>query len=458
MRKRILFSLFVLLPSLAFFLPPLAFATKSRLMGMGDLSIVVEDESNMINLWDFGHNPAGFLDDDKGPTMKGDFAWDTYRIRDLTYRQYSYPYTYKKCNADADRFVNWVSAAFRKKSDFAVGLEGNYRLFDTHCEHYDNDSESPGVLAVFAKSLNAMTAVGADIAYLEDKFEYRFTGLESKNNAKDRDFRAQLGARRGLVTGVTLGAVLGYDLFKPDKKRGFSNVSSLWLSGQTIVEFEDKLKLGVEAVLSCKRADFHISYLESPEYYETKKEDYYFSSITFRGIYDISSQFRLGLLYSDRELFGGFYDPFFSLDYFVSPSYVRHWGAGVSCRLSGRLLAGVEYHFRYFSQALTDEYGYYSVGRKNESLNLGVEGRISDSLFLRGGFVRSETNENPNFDRRRNVWQNKAASGLGYQPAGSNLMVECSYTYAPGKLKDSSGPWDEKSDRHIFSLSFKKMF
>jgi hypothetical protein len=49
------------------------FATRSRLSGMGDLSIVIEDESNMINLWDFAHNPAGFLEDEKRSVIRGDF-------------------------------------------------------------------------------------------------------------------------------------------------------------------------------------------------------------------------------------------------------------------------------------------------------------------------------------------------------------------------------------------------
>ena len=37
---------------------------------MGELSIVIEDESNMINLWDFAHNPAGFLADEKRSVIR----------------------------------------------------------------------------------------------------------------------------------------------------------------------------------------------------------------------------------------------------------------------------------------------------------------------------------------------------------------------------------------------------
>jgi hypothetical protein len=56
-------------------------ATKSRLLGMGDLSIVIEDESNMINLWDFAHNPSGLLGDESGSVIRGDFLYSTEKPR-----------------------------------------------------------------------------------------------------------------------------------------------------------------------------------------------------------------------------------------------------------------------------------------------------------------------------------------------------------------------------------------
>jgi hypothetical protein len=78
MQKKNLAILFLFFFALTFVLHSQASATKSRLSGMGDLSIVIEDESNMINLWDFAGNPAGFLEDEKGSVVRGDFLWDTY--------------------------------------------------------------------------------------------------------------------------------------------------------------------------------------------------------------------------------------------------------------------------------------------------------------------------------------------------------------------------------------------
>ncbi|MCK4427098.1 MAG: hypothetical protein KAW16_01290 [candidate division Zixibacteria bacterium] len=64
MRQKILIFASIFSFTSLLLLCSLSFATQSRLSGMGELSIVIEDESNMINLWDFVHNPAGFLADE----------------------------------------------------------------------------------------------------------------------------------------------------------------------------------------------------------------------------------------------------------------------------------------------------------------------------------------------------------------------------------------------------------
>jgi len=73
MRKENFIFLFIFSIIFPLFFSPYTYATRSRLSGMGELSIVIEDESNMINLWDFAGNPAGFLADEKGSVIKGDF-------------------------------------------------------------------------------------------------------------------------------------------------------------------------------------------------------------------------------------------------------------------------------------------------------------------------------------------------------------------------------------------------
>jgi hypothetical protein len=66
MRKPKLSFLFIVVIVLPLYLNFPASATQSRLSAMGDLSIVVEDESNKIDLWDFTGNPEAFLENEKG--------------------------------------------------------------------------------------------------------------------------------------------------------------------------------------------------------------------------------------------------------------------------------------------------------------------------------------------------------------------------------------------------------
>jgi len=64
MRKCLIasFVLFLMVPSVG--------ATSLRIIGMGSLDLVVEDESNRINLFDYGQNVAGFYSDEMGSSIE----------------------------------------------------------------------------------------------------------------------------------------------------------------------------------------------------------------------------------------------------------------------------------------------------------------------------------------------------------------------------------------------------
>lgn len=85
MRKPKLSFLFIVAIVLPLYLYSPASATQSRLSAMGDLSIVIEDESNQIDLWDLAGNPGAFLDHEQGSVIRGDFIWDTYQIKGIPY-------------------------------------------------------------------------------------------------------------------------------------------------------------------------------------------------------------------------------------------------------------------------------------------------------------------------------------------------------------------------------------
>ena len=461
MQKKNLLIVFVFFLVVTFVLYSQASATRSRLSGMGDLSIVIEDESNMINLWDFAKNPAGFLDDEKGSVVRGDFLWDTYQIRNLSrYDEYGRLSIYK---ADGYLLDSWLSSSLREERGFALGVEGNYFFRQTNSKYQKNEYTSPKILLVFTKHLDPLTSFGSSLRYLEDKWELRYKTYPDNYEKKVKDFQAEIGVSRKLTSDVILGATLGYDSFKrnndPEEKISSYYVSdsyALWLSGQTIVEIERKLKLILETTFRFKRADFQRLYYEYVDVRNNKRENYYYSYLKFRGVYNFTPMFRIGLFFFDNELYHEFEEPVFSYYSFTPYEFtVRHWGAGCSYKLDQSMMVGAEYHFRDSSQPSEDNNIW---GWKDESFNLGIEGKIKEAWSLRGGFIRTETNENPNYIKKRYTWENTLTSGFGYEPERLNLLLEFSYQYAFKKFKQFWGYPDLKSASHIFALSFKKGF
>lgn len=250
---------------------------------------------------------------------------------------------------------------------------------------------------------------------------------------------------------MTVGAVLGYSSFKSDEEADISDSYAIRLSGQTMVEIDDKLKLGLETTFKFKRADFRSPF---DEYGEDGRENYYYTSLRFRGIYNLTTKLKIGLFFSDNVPFTGFYYPVDALFLAWSLEFtVRQFGTGCAYQFNKRLLAALEYHLRDSSKPdeANEIWGY-----KSSSLNLGVEGMFSDECFVRGGFVRTELSLNPNYYKRRETWENTFTSGFGYQPSGGKFILEFSYRYALKKFKHFLGDEDIEVSRNIFSISLKK--
>ncbi len=465
MRIYKLIWLFILLSILSSCICSHANATKSRLSAMGDLSIVIEDESNMINLWDFTGNPAGFLDDEKGSVLRGDFVWDTFEISDLhNFGWYSSLSTFK---ADADILDYRVAGAYREIDNFASGIEVNYFLHKADYKYfnYEDKFTSPKMLGVFSKKLDSSTSFGIDFSYVEEKRELLdnpndnilFIGLNRSQRIKD--FKTEIGVQRRLSPEVMIGTLLGYDWFKLEKGphmwdyyNYISDSYSFWLSGQTIVDIDHRLRLGMEVIFEFKNENFRPVMEEN----EKSRENYYFSYVKFRGIYDLTEKLKVGLFYFDHQLFDGFLIP---TSYYVFPIpyefTVRHFGGGCSYHIDERILVGVEYHLRDSSQPYGNEVIW---GDKITSLNLGVEGKLTEGCFIRSGFVRTELRINPDYYKRRETRENTFTSGFGYQPSGGKFILEFSYRYAYKKFKEFYSDDDVTSDQNIFGLSLKKLF
>ena len=414
---------------------------------MGDLSIVVEDESNMINLWDFGGNPAGFLADEKGSVIRTDVSREGYRIEDLRYPG-AEPGTYSKYQDEGDVLKSNALLSFRRDGNFALGLGGHYFYRESVSMFRKSEYEYPDIFVVFSKSLSSLTCVGADIRYVEYTAETDYQETDASNRSEIKYFRTRLGLETELSPAVALATLLGYDRGDSEPYVRRSDYHTYWVSLQSIVEIEPKLKLGVETSLRARLIDMR---LDDPGW-----ESYYSTSLRLRARYDLTHRLSLGVFYSDNEFFSDRYYPVEMPGWPFSPYDLAasQVGLGASYKLGEGSLAGIEYRFCTTSEP---DGNYPETGYMRSSLHLGVEGKLTPAWFVRGGYVGIETDVNPpaSSGTHDKSWENALTLGTGYQPYGWNLIVEMSYRYAFTRFEEYYTDWDVKSYRYVLSVSFK---
>ncbi len=405
---------------------------------MGDLSIVIEDESNMLNLWDFGHNPAGFLVDEEGSVARSDLLWEPYEARELATSIGGFPSLW---HMEGGILRASTSASFRRNTDLALGVEGGYLFRERDFISTKTEIKYPRICFVFSKTLDSFTSVGADIGYAEFRSKTNYNNTQSQTRFTTRYFKTRLGFGRELTSGVAVAALLGYESLNSEPYSRWSDVDDYWLSLQTIVGITHRLELGLETTFDLRRMDFNVNH---PGY-----ENYYFNSLRLRGIYGLTTKLRFGLVYFHNELFTDYFYPI-SSDAFA----MAHWGIGCSYEVNDKIVAGVEYHFRDSSRPEPQRPDF---GFKHESLNLGVEVKFLEVWSARGGYVRTWGKVNPvaGWASRYNNWENKLTLGAGYHPYGSNLTLEISYQYAFKKFGAWSRDYERDAERHVLSLSFK---
>lgn len=414
---------------------------------MGDLSVVIEDESNMINLWDFARNPAGFLSDEKGSVIRADVLGEDYAIQYVP-RSGGEPDSYHSYRPTGGVFDGRVSASVRRDGDFAVGARGNYFFRETEFKTRKSELEYPDILLVVSKSLNSLVSVGANLEYFEYNSEWHSKDTPARSHYDTKYLLAEVGVQREFSREMTLAVLLSYDNIDSDFSYPQVNYHTYRAAAQGIVDIDERLTIGLETVFNIRRANFRYSHAGN--------ENYYFTHFKLRGVYRLTSRLRAGLFFSHRELFSRSGYPF---DDFIFPvpldAYaVGHWGIGCSYAFDKNIIVGLEYHFRNSSELHGN---FLDVGLMHSSLNVGVEGELSQALSLRGGYVWMGTDRNPlEYPRAEaRTRENALTVGFGYGPQESNLIIDISYRYAFKKFEYWSANWDLEAQGHLLSLSFK---
>jgi opacity protein-like surface antigen len=441
-----------------------AHATRSRLSGMGGLSIVIEDESNMLNLWDFAGNPAAFLEDEEGSWLRGDFIWDTYDIVELPYYDALHwlRFTF---DANGNLYDGWGSLAFRKDGEYGLGLTGDYLSRSTDAHYDDHRLNYPNGSVVLSKSVNPRTFVGLGLTYGDYDFDYNrlhYMYNESEFEWTEESlqgFQAQLGLSKRLASGSELGLTAGYERMSVSwaYQAGYyveqdhdyyipyvrpvddGTCQAVWLSGQFLMPGREKLRCAAEWMLQ---------FLDNETNENEPNNRFY---LRFRGLYDASSRLTLGFLFSGSDSRIECHDPVHS--YFSS---IRHkiasleWGAGLAFRFHPDLLAGIEYHWTKYREPSR---GSEPWDLRTSSLNAGLEAKVGKEISLLGGCILSRADRKLKSSERGDIWQNTLTLGCQFRPVYSGLTIDLSIQYAFKNYKEWYGTWDVESTTRILSFS-----
>jgi len=412
------------------------------------LSIVIEDESNMINLWDFAQNPAGLLGDENGSIIRGDFLYSAEKPRRFSLIDYPYPYGFFGVEK-ASILDNGISGVFRKKDDFALGFMAGYCQRTIEGRAYESEIKTSDFALSFSKRFFKGASLGIGL-------EYR--GLEHTWDRKSaEDFSTKLGVAAELSDLIQLGGSFAYYEFNPTPDfYNATNLRSVELSFQNFLRLQNRLRMGIETVLAYTKMGF--GWLDYGDGARGQRNEFTSTFLRLRGIYDLSSSLSAGLYYNDNDLFVSFFDPFY--DFFGFPEYdlmVRHLGVGGVYKLKQKAHIAVEYHFRDTAR----ERGMFQHRRrKRESINLGLEILPRKRVAIRGGYVREEIRELPIYDESRKGWRDILTFGLGYESARVKLLVDLSYRYTWGTIEI----WEYHSryapgelERNILQISVKKL-
>lgn len=446
--------------------------TELRLMGMGELRLVVEDEANMINLYDFCGNVAGLYMDEPMSTLNGSFNYGTVTQSDssgtvdpkVSYLGQLLPDILMSCIPDAYKIALpagpplGADFVYRMESS-AISVRGDFAHLKATFEQ--TEPEQSITLDVFPSSIvqyNTLFAdrfsLGLQAGYLQAKQTADPEISESTMN----NFGGGLGIGLFLSEFTTLGGTFNY--IKPKIEVGID--TSLDKSGfdfgvhgifQTPGLFKAGAKFNYNSLsgdASMKMADTtsNIGSLKGSGYgLETKALTTFFLvpvqlAASFGYIRESEKFEESEEVVSVKQVDLGTFDRSIS----TIPI-----GLGV-IYATPMVTTGGEFH--YTTGEETDKIADTSLSSLQLSFNLGTEVNFGVAA-IRGGFVMAKSD--PDKVREGDEFTTKKFTlGLGLTPPGSMFKGDLAYNYIT--TSPDENPRKEKTATDLFSLGIKFFF
>ncbi len=435
------------------------YATPARIIGMGFLDLIVDDESNRLNLFDYGRNIAGLYRDERGSTVYTSIAYGTVKQSDsggaleseITYWGVALLSETSMMVSTLSRFPGVPIGAvvtYRMEDRLAISGSGLYSKTTTHSESAQRTEEASWPIGgvAFSRKLGVLD-VGA-------RGEY--TMISISNNQGDLAVNGSLkllegGVAANLSPMLDIGVSAGFGF--PDAGFTLSNVennfsgNSVSAGLQGILSVPGLLKVGA-------KFDFFNANLSGETTYgnvtinigDISLTDFsfgsrlLFSSILFPLKAGLSIDYK-----TTHPQFDGEDLSFLDFDYTQSSTHI---GTGMSYAMPF-LTPGIQYTL--LNENISDNLDNgETVNSSRWDLRFGGEARLT-VLSLRAGYIISR--HDPNTGTDDDEFKGRSITvGTGLQIPLQPFKVEIAF------VNQQTNPEDYRETENSLSAVFKMRF
>jgi hypothetical protein len=412
------------------------FGSQTRLFSMGDLILIMEDEDNEINLWDFGQNPAWVVMDQKVSWGRGSTLLDR---EDGAYRRILDPTVLLTSNSyfDAVRtfgpdkvFFGYVGYYYYKNEKIVGSVEkypyaDEFGLLDS-AGFVDVDKDGtiddiradftytgPDLYAGHARRISKNTFVGATIGYRLEHgvkrayiwpetylrtFNFNFgiahkfpKGIVLGLSFKPDDTQERIDLDPGLQGGSIVKDVVGFQWRIPISTMTRTTRNKVYQTGlQGTWDLGRSLVNGFVLNYIFKSLEINDGLTDASRVVYWQGDGYGFE---YRGLWRVTpNTLNLGFSYDRIYLKSWTKNPIFNTVLDEGPVTDEHYGVGVGVFPSQRFRCGTEAHFYKYKEDVTDYVSKDIRDTKIDSLTLSLGGEFGfdKNFWLRSGLIYAE--------------------------------------------------------------------
>jgi len=485
----------------------LAFSSQTRLFSMGDLVLVMEDEDNEINLYDFGNNPAWVVMDQKISWGRGSSLLNQEKG---SYRRILDPQTLVTLNSFFDAvktfgpdkvFFGYVGYYYYDNQKIVGSVEkypyeDKFGLLDS-AGFVDVDKDGniddirsdftytgPDIFAGHSRKIRENTFIGATVGYrLEHGVKRQYIWPETYL----RTFHFNVGVAQRLARGIVLGLsfrpydtqeridldpglqggsvvkdVVGFQWRIPISSMTRTTRNKIYKAG-----FQGTWDLGKSLTNGCifnyvfKSLEINDGLKDADRVVHWESDGYH---IEYRGLWRVTPDIvNIGFSYRKDYQKTWTKNPIFNTILDEGPITEERYGIGWGIFPSESFRWGFEMHFSQYKEEITDYIARGIRDTREESLsyNLGAELRLEKNFWVRGGLIYAEyriEGDNLPEDMLRDNTSFSIRWGLGYSSENALIDLALGYNMTSGEALNAQHILYPEASREKLNLFVSSKF